>query len=78
MKFNELKELYYRKGNVFKGDAVEVVQSVVNTNIDGSFGPKTDTAVKSFQKANGITVDGIVGPQTWEAIFNKLKQEVLS
>ena len=73
MKFNELKELYYRKGNVFKGDAVEVVQSVVNTNIDGSFGPKTDTAVKSFQKANGITVDGIVGPQTWEAIFNKLK-----
>ena len=73
MKFNELKELYYRKGNVFKGDAVEVVQSVVNTNIDGSFGPKTDTAVKSFQKSNGITVDGIVGPQTWEAIFNKLK-----
>lgn len=73
MKFNELKELYYRKGSVFKGDAVEVVQSVVNTDIDGSFGPKTDTAVKSFQKANGITVDGIVGPQTWEAIFNKLK-----
>ena len=73
MKFSELKELYYRKGNVFKGDAVEVVQSVVNTTIDGSFGPATDTAVKSFQKANGCTVDGIVGPQTWEAIFNKLK-----
>lgn len=73
MKFGELKKLYYRKGNVFKGDAVEVVQSVVNTDIDGSFGPKTETAVKSFQKANGCTVDGIVGAQTWEAIFNKLK-----
>ena len=56
-----------------KGDAVEVIQSVVNTDIDGSFGPKTDTAVKSFQKANGLTVDGSVGPKTWEAIFNKLK-----
>ncbi len=73
MKFGELKELKYVKGKVMKGDAVEVVQSVVNCDIDGSFGPKTQTAVKSFQKANGCTVDGIVGAQTWEAIFNKLK-----
>lgn len=73
MKFGELQELYYRKGNVFKGDAVEVVQSVVNCDIDGSFGPKTQTAVKNFQKKNGLTVDGLVGAQTWEAIFNQLK-----
>lgn len=73
MKFGELKVLSYRKGNVMKGDPVEVVQSVVNCDIDGSFGPKTEQAVKSFQKANGCTVDGVVGPQTWEAIFNKLK-----
>lgn len=73
MKFGELKVLSYRKGNVMKGDPVEVVQSVVNTDIDGSFGPKTEQAVKSFQKANSCTVDGVVGPQTWEAIFNKLK-----
>lgn len=73
MKFDELKVCYYRKGNVMKGDPVEVIQSVVNTTIDGSFGPATDAAVKSFQKANGLTVDGSVGPQTWEAIFNKLK-----
>ena len=72
MKFSELKVLYYRKGNVFKGDAVEVVQSVVNCDIDGSFGPATEAAVKSFQKANGLTVDGSVGPQTWECIFSKL------
>lgn len=73
MKFNELKVCYYRKGNVMKGDAVEVIQSVVNCDIDGSFGPATDAAVKSFQKANGLTVDGSVGPQTWECIFSKLK-----
>ena len=72
MKFDELKALYYKKPTI-KGDAVEVVQSVVNTDIDGSYGPKTEQAVKTFQKANGCTVDGKVGPQTWEAIFNKLK-----
>lgn len=73
MKFSELKELKYVKGKVMKGDAVEVVQSVVNADIDGSFGPATDKAVKAFQKANNCDVDGIVGKQTWEAIFNKLK-----
>ncbi|XXF79569.1 peptidoglycan-binding protein [Myxococcaceae bacterium GXIMD 01537] len=32
---------------------------------DGVFGPKTKQAVMAFQRAQGITVDGIVGPQTW-------------
>jgi peptidoglycan hydrolase-like protein with peptidoglycan-binding domain len=32
---------------------------------DGIFGPKTKAAVVAFQRAQGITVDGIVGPQTW-------------
>ncbi|HSP77131.1 MAG TPA: peptidoglycan-binding protein [Myxococcaceae bacterium] len=32
---------------------------------DGVFGPKTKKAVLAFQRAQGITVDGIVGPQTW-------------
>lgn len=73
MKFDELKVCYYRKGNIMKGDPVEVIQSVVNTDIDGSFGPATDQAVRAFQKANGLVVDGSVGPATWEAIFNKLK-----
>ena len=33
--------------------------------IDGSFGDKTEAAVKAFQKAEGLTVDGIVGEKTW-------------
>ena len=73
MKFDELKVCYYNKNKIMKGDPVEVIQAVVNTEIDGSFGPKTDAAVRSFQKANGLVVDGSVGPKTWEAIFNKLK-----
>jgi peptidoglycan hydrolase-like protein with peptidoglycan-binding domain len=33
--------------------------------IDGVFGPHTNTAVRGFQHDQGLGVDGIVGPQTW-------------
>ena len=36
--------------------------------IDGNFGPGTEAAVKAFQQANGLTVDGIVGPKTRAAL----------
>ena len=37
--------------------------------IDGVFGNYTLAAVKQFQKAKGIVVDGIVGKQTWSKLF---------
>jgi YVTN family beta-propeller protein len=37
---------------------------------DGVFGAKTDQAVRHFQTLNDLTVDGIVGPMTWEALFS--------
>lgn len=37
--------------------------------IDGIFGAKTKKAVKEYQKANGLTVDGIVGKNTWAALL---------
>ena len=37
-------------------------------NIDGIFGSKTLAAVKAFQKANDLTVDGIVGAMTWDKL----------
>ena len=36
---------------------------------DGSFGGATENAVKAFQKKNGLTVDGSVGPVTWKKLL---------
>lgn len=54
------------------GPAVKAVQSQVDSRInelvvDGNFGPETETTVKQFQTILGLTVDGIVGPVTWNA-----------
>lgn len=35
---------------------------------DGEYGAETISAVKAFQKANGLEVDGICGPKTWAAL----------
>jgi len=39
--------------------------SVGKAGADGDFGNDTDKATRAFQKAKGLTVDGIIGPATW-------------
>ena len=36
---------------------------------DGIFGSLTDIAIKRFQTEHSLAVDGVVGPQTWQALF---------
>lgn len=53
------------------GPSVEILQNALNAHpllVDGDFGSATDHAVRSFQAANRLHVDGIVGEQTWNAL----------
>src|SRR5829696_2456853 len=57
------------------GEAVKELQRALKRAgfdpgpIDGDFEPVTAAAVRSFQAARGLVVVGIVGPQTWRALF---------
>lgn len=55
------EEFQYRN---LSGDPSKGIQ------IDGIFGPKTDAAVRGFQDALDLKVDGIVGPLTWQALIS--------
>jgi len=73
-----------RRGS--QGDAVKGVQEEFQfrnlsgdpgrgPQIDGVFGPETEAAVRAFQQAlhadiPSVTVDGIVGPVTWQALVS--------
>lgn len=52
------------------GKAVEVLQELLGIKVDGVFGPKTDAAVREFQRKHKLQVDGIVGKKTWKAVLN--------
>ena len=62
-----------RKGST--GGQVQTIQALLNgfigsdLDIDGIFGSKTEQAVKDYQDARDLTVDGIVGVQTWTRIL---------
>lgn len=60
-----------------KGEQVKAVQRMLysmgydlgTSKVDGDFGSKTDTAIKAFQKKNGLTADGVVGQKTWDKLL---------
>jgi peptidoglycan hydrolase-like protein with peptidoglycan-binding domain len=40
-------------------------------DVDGIFGPRTEAAVRDFQRNENLSVDGIVGRQTWTALLQR-------
>jgi peptidoglycan DL-endopeptidase CwlO len=50
------------------GPDVVLLQRDLGIPADGIFGPQTLAAVKSFQRAHALLVDGEVGPHTWGAL----------
>lgn len=66
------RTMYLRKPYM-TGNDVKAVQTLLKkkgykVTADGSYGPKTYAAVRSFQSKNKLTVDGQVGPKTWAAL----------
>lgn len=51
------------------GEDVNKLQIRLGIDPVGKFGPKTDSAIKGFQSAHGLTPDGIVGDVTWNKLF---------
>ena len=48
-----------------KGAPVKRLQEKLGVAADGDFGGGTEKALKEFQQANGLAVDGIAGPDTF-------------
>ena len=62
----------YKMGS--RGQTVREIQQKLNTlgywsgTVDGIYGEKTAAAVRQFQRAKGLAVDGICGSQTLQAL----------
>lgn len=58
-------------GNITKLLQEKLVKLGYNTNgVDGIFGSGTYSAVREFQKTKGLSIDGIVGQNTWRKLLN--------
>lgn len=66
---------YLSKG--MEGNDVKTLQGALNAwgfdcgKADGDFGPKTETALKKFQRAYKLGADGIAGDGTWGKLLSK-------
>lgn len=61
------------------GARVDTIQLLLQAHgyslaADGSFGPITNSKVRSFQSARHLGVDGVVGPQTWSSLIVQVQQ----
>jgi peptidoglycan hydrolase-like protein with peptidoglycan-binding domain len=69
---NAAKNQVISKGST--GDAVKIAQIALNLKgynlqADGIFGNLTTHSTWQFQKDNGLRVDGVIGPETWNVLL---------
>lgn len=60
----------YRTPSGFELPATEIQRALKNAgyytgSLDGKIGPESREAIRSFQRDNGLTADGVCGKQTW-------------
>lgn len=63
---------YAQRGT--KGPLAAAIQAALceaghSLEIDGEFGPLTETALREYQKKNGLEVDGVAGPATYAKLL---------
>lgn len=71
----DVKPPVLKKGS--KGGSVKALQILLigygyscgRAGVDGDFGSATDAAVRAYQKAKELTVDGSCGPKTWASLL---------
>lgn len=55
-----------RRGS--EGEFVKQLQQKLGVEVIGHFGPRTEAALRAFQRQHKLVPDGIVGPRTWSAL----------
>ena len=68
---NAMRKAVIRRGS--NNCLVGWVQCRVGAGIDNVFGQETENKVKEFQQRNNLTVDGVVGYNTWNKLFELFK-----
>ena len=71
-KLNWLNDLKFKSGSNVPNTAT-IFQSILKSlgysiQVDGFYGPQSEGGCKWFQGTHGLTIDGWVGPKTWNAL----------
>lgn len=73
----QLKDGFSSESPDLRDDVQRLQRALIRAGFDldddGLFGQGTETAVKEFQRQNGLVADGIVGPKTWAAVDDVLE-----
>jgi peptidoglycan hydrolase-like protein with peptidoglycan-binding domain len=77
----EEKQPTLRRGDKSADGWIEYMQELLRDagfplDIDGDYGPATEKAVKGFQKAKGLQVDGTCGNETWSVLREGPREDV--